>query len=318
MVVFRLTLVGASRKTNRTFASSNIQQQNAMTHTKMTQALRLLAALLIVGFTSVPAFSQRFQHVRNATSRLTFAGKTFLIDPMLAPKGQYPGFPGTLREELRNPMVDLPFVAEQVLSDVDAIILTHTHLDHWDDVAQQLIDKQLPILVQNANDASLVRSQGFTNVSIIGSDVSPFAHIKLHRVTGKHGTDAMYAIPALAETLGQTIGVVFEAKGQKTVYIAGDTVWTDDVATALQRYKPAVIVLNIGNAQLKGLEGSILMNTTDLVRIAQQAPRAKIIAVHMEAINHCVLTRNEVKAFAQQHRLQKRVIAPADGQTLRF
>jgi L-ascorbate metabolism protein UlaG (beta-lactamase superfamily) len=32
-------------------------------------------------------------HIRNATQLMTYAGKRFLIDPMLAPKGAYPGFP---------------------------------------------------------------------------------------------------------------------------------------------------------------------------------------------------------------------------------
>lgn len=31
--------------------------------------------------------------IRNATQLITYAGKRFLIDPMLAPKGAYPGFP---------------------------------------------------------------------------------------------------------------------------------------------------------------------------------------------------------------------------------
>lgn len=34
-------------------------------------------------------------HIRNATQLITYAGKRFLVDPMLAPKGTYPGFPGT-------------------------------------------------------------------------------------------------------------------------------------------------------------------------------------------------------------------------------
>ena len=33
--------------------------------------------------------------IRNATQHITFGGKTFLIDPMLADKGTYPGFAGT-------------------------------------------------------------------------------------------------------------------------------------------------------------------------------------------------------------------------------
>ena len=36
----------------------------------------------------------KFEHIRNATSKITYKGITFLIDPMLAPKDAYPGFEG--------------------------------------------------------------------------------------------------------------------------------------------------------------------------------------------------------------------------------
>ncbi len=68
-------------------------------------------------------------HIRNATQLITYAGKRFLIDPMLAAKDAYPGFPGTARAEIRNPMVELP-VDVSTLLDADAVIVTHTHDDH--------------------------------------------------------------------------------------------------------------------------------------------------------------------------------------------
>lgn len=91
--------------------------------------------------------------IRNATQLITYAGKRFLIDPMLAPKGTYPGFPGTARADIRNPMVDLP-VDVQTLLDADAVIVTHTHADHWDQYAVELIAKGKPIYVQNDSDAA--------------------------------------------------------------------------------------------------------------------------------------------------------------------
>ena len=33
-----------------------------------------------------------YQQVRNATGRIVYNGITILVDPMLAPKGEYPGF----------------------------------------------------------------------------------------------------------------------------------------------------------------------------------------------------------------------------------
>ena len=33
-----------------------------------------------------------FQQVRNATAKIVYNGITLLVDPILAPKGEYPGF----------------------------------------------------------------------------------------------------------------------------------------------------------------------------------------------------------------------------------
>ena len=87
-------------------------------------------------------------HIRNATQIIEYAGKKFLIDPMLADKGAWPGFPGTARSELRNPLVALPFSRDNII-DVDALIVTHTHDDHWDEAAIAAIPKTLPVFVQD-------------------------------------------------------------------------------------------------------------------------------------------------------------------------
>lgn len=55
------------------------------------------------------------QEIRNATVKISYGGTTFLIDPMLAKKGAYPGFENTYRSNLRNPLVDLA-AASKVLS----------------------------------------------------------------------------------------------------------------------------------------------------------------------------------------------------------
>lgn len=57
----------------------------------------------------------KMTHIRNSTQIIEYAGKKFLIDPMLADRGAWPGFPGTARAELRNPLVGLPFPLKLLL-----------------------------------------------------------------------------------------------------------------------------------------------------------------------------------------------------------
>ena len=81
--------------------------------------------------------------IRNATLRLDYGGQRFLIDPMLADQGAFPGFAGTMHSETANPTVPLPVPLEQ-LFDVDAVLVTHTHPDHWDEAARTLLPRTYP------------------------------------------------------------------------------------------------------------------------------------------------------------------------------
>ena len=257
------------------------------------------------------------QQVRNATVKITYGDTTFLIDPMLAKKGAYPGFENTYRSNLRNPLVDLPQSPDKVISGVDAVIVTHTHLDHWDDAAQKALPKDIPLFTQHEDDAQLIRSQGFKNVRVL-TDEAEFGGVKITKTGGQHGTDEMYAVPALAKPLGEAMGVVFQAPGYKTLYLAGDTIWRKEVDQAIDKYHPEVIVLNAGKAKMTGFEGAIIMGEEDVLRAAQTAKDAKIVAVHMDAVNHMSLTREELRNYVNKQGIESRVDIPEDGASLKY
>ncbi|MDN3562708.1 MBL fold metallo-hydrolase [Vreelandella neptunia] len=282
----------------------------------------VLATALIAGSASADLSAKESTHqvqqVRNATVKITYGDTTFLIDPMLAEQGAYPGFEDTYRSELRNPLVELTMPAEEVVDDTDAVIVTHTHLDHWDAAAQELLPKNIPLFAQNATDAELIRSQGFSDVRIL--DVgAEFGGVQLHKTGGQHGSDTLYAVPELAQSLGDVMGVVFEAPGQKTTYVVGDSVWRDEVEQALERYNPEVIVLNTGAAEVTGFEGDpIIMGKEDTLRTHKTTPNATIIAVHMDAVNHMTLSRDELADYVQKEGIQDHVLIPSDGEVTSF
>ena len=257
------------------------------------------------------------QQVRNATVKITYGDTTFLIDPMLAKKGAYPGFENTYRSNLRNPLVDLPESPDKVVSGIDAVIVTHTHLDHWDDAAQKALPKDIPLFTQHEEDAQLIRSQGFKNVRVLTDDAE-FGGVKITKTGGQHGTDEMYAVPALAKPLGEAMGVVFQAPGYKTLYLAGDTIWRKEVDQAIDKYHPEVIVLNAGKAKMTGFEGAIIMGEEDVLRAAQTAKDAKIVAVHMDAVNHMSLSREELRNYVKKQGIESRVDIPEDGTSLEY
>lgn len=291
-----------------------------LTHLLRTVLATSSVAFLVACGTSSPSPSAAqqtlgIQQIRNATLKVEYAGTTFLIDPMLAKKGAYPGFEGTYNSHLRNLLVDLPLPLEEVM-EADAIIVTHTHLDHWDEVAKQRLPKGMPIFVQDEKDAISIRQDGFTDVRVL-TESTVFNGTRLSKTGGQHGDDKTMAVAG--ELLGSVSGVVFQRPGHKTVYVAGDTVWNRHVEDALQQYKPDVIILNTGYARIQGLEGSIIMGKEDLLRAHQAAPKAMVIGTHMEAVNHGMQTRKELRDFIAEKGMDaQRVRVPADGEIYHF
>lgn len=251
--------------------------------------------------------------IRNATLLIEYRGKKFLIDPMLSPKGSFPGFPGTFNSQQNNPTVELPLPLAEII-DVDAVIVTHVHPDHWDETAQQRLPKSMPMLVQNAADRTTLQEAGFSDVRILEAH-STFADIRLSKTSGQHGRGKV--LDDFAERLGEVSGVVFSHPQEKTLYIAGDTVWNRQVAEALAQHCPDVVVLNSGEARIVGYE-AIIMGKEDVLEVYQAAPQAVIIASHMEAVNHAALTRAALRTYAEQHGMLDRLRIPRDGESYTF
>jgi L-ascorbate metabolism protein UlaG (beta-lactamase superfamily) len=251
----------------------------------------------------------KIKQIRNATLLIEYAGTRFLVDPMLAPKGAYPGFEGTANSHLRNPLVDLAVPIEEIV-DVEAVIVTHTHQDHWDDAAVARVPKDLPLFAQNQKDRSVMESAGFSDVHVLAEGTT-FKGVSLTKTPGQHGSDQAYAV--IGEMLGEVCGVVFKHPSEKILYVAGDTVCNAYVQDSLRAHRPDVIVLNCGDAQVPGL-GSLVMGKQDVFEVHQASPQATLIASHMEAVNHCVLSRRELREFLVERHMTERVVVPEDGE----
>ena len=252
--------------------------------------------------------------IRNATVKINYGGKVFLVDPMFAPKDAYKGFEGTLNSHLNWPRVELPFSTNEILKDVDAVIITHTHLDHLDEAAIKAIPKDILMFSQDEKDKAYLEKSGFKNVKIMTKN-SSFGDVKLSITGGLHGSQEL--VSKYKEKLGEVSGVVFSAKNEKTIYLAGDTVFNKDVEDVIKNYNPEIIILNSGDAQL-GDGSSILMTKEEVLATHKVEQKAKIIAVHMEAVNHSALSRDELKEYSKQKGMEDFVFIPKDGESLQF
>jgi L-ascorbate metabolism protein UlaG (beta-lactamase superfamily) len=245
--------------------------------------------------------------VRNATLRLAMGGRSLLVDPMLDPAGARPPIADTPSPR-PNPLVELPLTTAELVDGLDALLVTHLHQDHLDDTAVRVLDPGLPLACQPPDETAL-RERGFADVRPVAGGID-LCGIGVARTAGRHGTGRV------GEAMGPVSGYVLRAPGEPALYVAGDTIWCDEVEDALAEHAPDVVVVNAGGARF--LEGDpIVMDADDVVETARAAPRATIVAVHMEALNHCPLRRAELRAAVDAAGVGARVQIPADGETLR-
>jgi L-ascorbate metabolism protein UlaG (beta-lactamase superfamily) len=220
----------------------------------------------------------RLTLVRHATLLLETSVGRVLVDPMLRAAGTTPPIENTPNPK-RNPLVELPFPAADVVRDVDLCIVTHLHGDHFDD----LLPREIPILTQ-PESADELRARGYADVTT--------SHPSIAMTRGLHGTEA----------LGPVSGWVVDG-----IYVAGDTIWCGEVEQALREHEPRVVVVNGGGARF--LEGEPIVMDVDDVRQVREATDADVVVVHLEAINHCVEPRSAYRAIDG-------VAVPEDGETL--
>lgn len=249
----------------------------------------------------------KLQLWRNATLLLNIDGVSILVDPMLGDKGSRGKMPMT-DSELLNPLVDLPFNKEELnkkLKSVDAVAVTHLHPDHWDAAAIELLDKNIPVICPDVISEQIA-GQGFTNIIAINNDPVQFKNIEILTTKGKHGTGE------IGEKMGIVNGFVFKTDN-KSVYIAGDTIWYDEIAQEIAKHQPQHIIV-AGGAATFSIGDPIIMTSEDILKVCEYAPESAVWVTHLEAVSHCTEDRKFITEKINENGLEKRCFVLDDGE----
>lgn len=254
----------------------------------------------------------RIHHLRNATLVLDAAGQRVLVDPMLGAKGTAaPPFAAIRHRMRRNPTIGLPANSEALLEGVTAGLVTHCrrgHRDHLDRVGCALLaTRGLPVYC-NALDAPYLRKRSLRAEAVHVHETRDFLGGSITAFHATHG----YGL--LAKLMGPGVGYLIELPDEPTIYISGDTVLTDEIRRVLVERRPDVAVMAAGGASLD-IGHPILMPVEELLDFVRLAPGI-VVANHLEALNHCPMTRAGLRARLADAGLNERVLIPADGETL--
>ena len=248
----------------------------------------------------------QFQLIRNATLRIEYAQQRFVIDPYLAPKHSMPSY----ADKSPNPLVELPISAQEVIDGIDMAVLSHLHSDHFDQAAKNILPSDLTIICQPI-DVEELKNQVFQNATGVANELT-WKSVNITRIDGRHGTGKVQ------QMMGEISGFVFQAENEPTVYWAGDTIWCEEVANAIDQYRPDIIITHSCGA-VWGKNVLILMDAKQTVEVCKAAQNKTVVATHMDALDHATVSRKELREYAESKGiLPEQLLIPEDGDILEF
>jgi L-ascorbate metabolism protein UlaG (beta-lactamase superfamily) len=172
--------------------------------------------------------SDALTFVGTATSVLHLPPFRLMTDPNFLHRGQRAYLGGGLWTKRRTE----PAMQPADLPELDAILLSHMHGDHFDRIARRELDHGLPVIT-NEHAAERLTKWGFTRAQAL----RPWQHVDLRRdgaclritaIPGQHGPG--FAARLLPPVIGMALHLHRPDRAPLSVYITGDV--TYDLALA--------------------------------------------------------------------------------------
>jgi L-ascorbate metabolism protein UlaG (beta-lactamase superfamily) len=160
--------------------------------------------------------------------RVEIDGAVILIDPFFTGN---PSFPGN---------------AEAWKRGVTHVLLTHGHGDHLGDTVA-IAKETGATVVADADLADYLAHKGVAKLDPMNSGGTTDQGAFRVSMTVAHHSSATLDENGVSHSLGHPHGLVIRAKGEKTLYHAGDTDIFSDMALIDEIYQPKIGILPIGD-----------------------------------------------------------------------
>jgi L-ascorbate metabolism protein UlaG (beta-lactamase superfamily) len=166
----------------------------------------------------------RIIYVGHGTALIESAGRRLLTDPLLR------RWAGPLRRYA-------PLPGPDVTGNLDAILLSHLHIDHVDVGSLRLLDRRTPVLVP-ATGAKTLGRLGFKDVrEVAAGDEVRFGTVTATATPARHVVKRYPLMPV-------SDGVGFLVRGRHSVYYAGDTGPFTEMADIARRLDVALLPIS--------------------------------------------------------------------------
>lgn len=255
--------------------------------------------------------------VGNATVIIRYGGFTILTDPNFLHKGEHVhlGY-GLKSERLTNPAVDI-----DKLPPIDLIVLSHIHGDHFDQLVQQKLDRNIPI-VTTAEAAQALEELGFKarhpinpweSLSIRKGD----ATLRISSLPARHGPPVMSA--ALPDTMGSMLDFIApDGRVNYRMYISGDTLIHEDIAEIPRRYPDVdLALLHLGGTRILNAV-MVTMDADQGVQMLKIIEPRRAIPIHFNDYDVFKSPIEDFRKLVEQADLQDRMTYLKHGETYDF
>jgi L-ascorbate metabolism protein UlaG (beta-lactamase superfamily) len=237
--------------------------------------------------TSGHSDADSIEFIGNATVLIRHSGFTILTDPNFVHKGEeVPLGYGLTTTRLTDPAMEI-----EDLPALDLVVLSHYHGDHFDRIAEERLDRSLPI-VTTPHAADTLSQKGFYNARSLETwethDVSrEGGSLRLTALPGRHAPGAVTIV--LPQVMGSLIefsatggpGVGFGGRPDLRLYITGDTIMYEGLREIPERHPEIdVALLHLGGTRVMGL--TVTMDAEQGVELMRSVRPRLAIPIHYD------------------------------------
>ncbi len=254
--------------------------------------------------------------VGTATVIIRYAGFTILTDPNFLHSGDHVHLGYGIRAQRRtDPAIDI-----DELPPIDFVLLSHMHGDHFDRVAEERLDADLPIITTRhaADDLS---EKGFRETHALDTWETMVVRkgdvrLDVTSTPGRHGP------PVVSKGLPPVMGSMLEFKPTEEttalrLYITGDTVMHGVLEEIPERYSDIdIALLHLGGTKVLGL--LLTMDADQGIEAVELFDAETSIPIHYDDYDVFESSLEEFQEAVREAGLDERVEYVDRGDTARF
>ena len=220
--------------------------------------------------------------IGGATVVIQLNSLKIVCDPVLCKNGAIQDY-----RYFKSMRMDDPVYDEETFKNIDVLLITHFHLDHFDNIAKSVIKSDVAITNEYNREI-------YTNKQIVLQNNETFSEtikdtkISITSVAAVHGRNKI-----IGNLVGKNTGYVIELENQNkknVVYITGDDVFKKQKKQLAGKHIDVIIVYagsaSVGSGLLGRVLGRITNNQSDVMKLNKAYKPTHLLPVHFGTFSH--------------------------------